>query len=668
MKEKILVTTALPYANGPIHLGHLLEAVQADIWVRYQKAKGNDCYFFCADDTHGTPVMLAAQKAGITPEELVTKIHKEHYNDLSGFHIDYDNYYTTNSPENQKYAEEIYTTLKQKGHISSRDIEQSYCEHDKMFLPDRFIKGTCPKCGAKDQYGDGCESCGANYSPNDLLDSRCAICGNTPTVRSSKHLFFKLQDFEKPLLAWIQDPSHVQEGVSKKLQEWFDSGLQEWDISRDEPYFGFKIPGEDNKFFYVWLDAPIGYMASSQNYFHEKQQEFDEFWKKESGKIVHFVGKDILYFHTLFWPAMLMGSGYQTPDHVHVHGFMTVNGEKMSKSKGTFIKAATFLQHQDPEHLRFYLACKLNNSLEDMDLNFADYSARVNADLIGNLVNIVSRVSTSILDKLDRQLGKLTPEGNEYIQKLLEYRESIESAYETKVYSRAIREITAAGDMVNRYINDKAPWLLVKEDKEKAREVVTFALNAAKILAIYLKPIVPEICSKIFKLLNLAVDTNYSHIDTILEDQKVGEYRFLSKRVDEKAIKKMIQENTQKPKEEKVKQESQEKNGYISIQDVAKVELRVGFIKEANHVEGADKLLNVKVDLGDLGVKNVFAGIKAAYTPEELLGLKVVVVANLQPRKMKFGVSEAMLLASGSGESLSLFIPHKDAKAGDLLK
>ena len=356
-KRKLLVTTALPYANGSIHLGHMLEGVQTDIWVRFQKLAGNECYFFCADDTHGTPVMLAAKKEGISPEELVTKIHKEHYKDLTGFHIEYDNYYSTNSPENRHYSEEIYNSLKTKSHIAEREIEQSYCEHDKMFLPDRFIKGTCPKCSAKDQYGDGCEVCGSNYSPKDLVDSHCAICGNTPGLKKSKHLFFKLQDFQKELSAWIENPDHVHEGVRNKLNEWFSQGLQEWDISRDGPYFGFEIPGETNKYFYVWLDAPIGYMASSKNFFKDSPL-FDEFWKSGEGEIIHFVGKDILYFHALFWPAMLMGGDYKTPNRVNVHGFITVNGEKMSKSRGTFIKASTFLKYLDPEHFRFFIASR----------------------------------------------------------------------------------------------------------------------------------------------------------------------------------------------------------------------------------------------------------------------------------------------------------------------
>ena len=648
-KRKLLVTTALPYANGSIHLGHMLEGVQTDIWVRFQKLAGNECYFFCADDTDGTPVMLAAKKEGISPEELVTKIHKEHYKDLTGFHIEYDNYYSTNSPENRHYSEEIYNSLKTKSHIAEREIEQSYCEHDKMFLPDRFIKGTCPKCSAKDQYGDGCEVCGSNYSPKDLVDSHCAICGNTPGLKKSKHLFFKLQDFQKELSAWIENPDHVHEGVRNKLNEWFSQGLQEWDISRDGPYFGFEIPGETNKYFYVWLDAPIGYMASSKNFFKDSPL-FDEFWKSGEGEIIHFVGKDILYFHALFWPAMLMGGDYKTPNRVNVHGFITVNGEKMSKSRGTFIKASTFLKYLDPEHFRFFIASKLNDTLDDLDLNFSDFSSKVNSDLIGNFINILSRTGTSILDKLDRKLGTLSAEGKTLVDTLVASKLEILKNYEDKNYSKVMKEIARLGDLVNKYVNDKAPWNLVKTDKEAARQVVTTAINSARILAIYLQPVIPKISENIFQFLSLNSKIQFSELEKILENVEILPYQMLSQRVDEKAITMMLEENKESQKDETkaqpVNQKTEKKaesneSGLININDLTKVELRVGLIKEANHVEGADKLLNVKVDLGEKGIKNVFAGIKSAYKPDELVGMKVVVVANLEPRKMKFGMSEA---------------------------
>ncbi|MGV3664875.1 MAG: methionine--tRNA ligase [Leptospira bouyouniensis] len=681
MSKHILVTSALPYANGSIHLGHILEAVQTDIWVRFQKLIGNECYFFCADDTHGTPIMIAAKKAGKTPESMIEEVQKEHFQDLTSFGVEYDNYYTTNSEENRKFSESIYLTLKKNGHIVSRNIEQSYCEHDKMFLPDRFIKGTCPKCGAKDQYGDSCEVCGTSYSPKDLKESYCSICGNTPVLKESKHLFFKLQDFQNQLKTWMEEGNRLNEGAQKKLQEWFTSGLQEWDISRDGPYFGFAIPEEENKYFYVWLDAPIGYMASSLNHLKD-EKKFNEFWKDGKGEIVHFIGKDILYFHGLFWPAMLMGSGYKAPSQLNVHGFLTVNGEKMSKSRGTFINASTFAKYLDVEHFRFYMACRLGSGMEDVDISFDDFVSRVNSDLIGNLVNLVSRVSTSILDKMDRKLGNLSAEGKSLVSELLAKESEIRDAYESRNYSKVMREITGLGDKVNKYVNDYAPWNLIKTDVEKAREVVTTSLNCAKILFTYLAPVTPKIVYAITELFQIP-PLSFMNLTETIENKVLGSYQMLSKRVEEKNISLMISEtkeafeksNPNQSKQEPSKSNTNEtkvgsvsEDGYITIDELTKVELRVGLIKEANPVEGADKLLFVKVDLGEKGIKNVFAGIKASYTAEELVGKKVVVVANLKPRQMKFGLSEAMLLASGKDKSLSLFVPDRDANPGDLLK
>ncbi|MCT8334350.1 methionine--tRNA ligase [Leptospira sp. 85282-16] len=681
MSKNILVTSALPYANGSIHLGHVLEAVQTDIWVRFQKLVGNNCYFFCADDTHGTPIMIAAKKAGKTPETMIEEVQKEHYKDLTSFGVSYDNYYTTNSEENKKFSESIYLTLKKKGHIVARNIEQSYCEHDKMFLPDRFIKGTCPKCGAKDQYGDSCEVCGTSYSPKDLKDSYCSICGTTPVLKESKHLFFKLQDFQSQLQTWIEGESRLNEGAQKKLKEWFTSGLQEWDISRDGPYFGFAIPEEENKYFYVWLDAPIGYMASSMNFLKD-EKKFNEIWKEGKGEIVHFIGKDILYFHGLFWPAMLMGADYQTPSQLNVHGFLTVNGEKMSKSRGTFINASTFAKYLDVEHFRFYLACRLGSGMEDVDISFDDFVSRVNSDLIGNLVNLVSRVSTSILDKMDRKLGALSEEGKSLVSELLSKETEIREAYESRNYSKVMREITGLGDKVNKYVNDYAPWNLIKSDVEKAREVVTTSLNCAKILFTYLGPVTPNIVSSVAQLFQVE-NLSFLNLKSTLENQVLGPYQMLSKRVEEKNISLMIEETKeafQKANPEKSNVEpgkttsptsvatTVSEDGFITIDELSKVELRVGQIMEAGPVEGADKLLFVKVNLGEKGIKNVFAGIKASYTAEELVGKKVVVVANLKPRQMKFGLSEAMLLASGKEKTLSLFVPDRDANPGDLLK
>jgi methionyl-tRNA synthetase len=702
MDKKLLVTIALPYANGSIHLGHVLEAIQADIWVRFQKAKGREAYLFCADDTHGTPIMLAAKKHSKTPEEFIQEVHTQHYQDLSAFHIGYDNYYTTNSPENKELAEDIYLKLKKRGSISARNIQQTYCEHDKMFLPDRFIKGTCPKCGAKDQYGDSCEVCGATYSPTDLKDPHCAICGNVPVLKESKHLFFRLQDFQSELKTWLTSGDRVQEGAKKKLLEWFDSGLQEWDISRDGPYFGFEIPEEENKYFYVWLDAPIGYMASSKNYFQKNPELFEKIWKGENSEIVHFIGKDILYFHGLFWPAMLMGSGYNTPTRLHVHGFMTVGGEKMSKSRGTFVNASTFVKFNDPEHFRFYMAARLGPGIDDVDISFEDFLSRVNSDLIGNLVNIVSRVATSILDKLDRKLGNLSTEGLDLLEKIRGKRSEIFQNYEDRNYHKVIREITSLGDLVNKYVNDNAPWNLIKTDPEKAREVVTVSLNAARLLFIYLSPVTPGASKRMLSLFREEKDNAtgpvfFSELEKNIENITLQAYEPISQRAQEKGIQSMIDETKKiyeasaqesKKSTESVKQDNSKKEsgkssgansegssgenqtgmGLIGIEELSRVELRVGKVIESSPVEGADKLIQVRVDLGPLGVKNVFAGIKAAYTPEELLGLNVVVVANLKPRKMKFGLSEAMLLASGAGDQLSLFVPHRQAQPGDLLK
>lgn len=707
MSEKILVTTALPYANGSIHLGHVLEGIQADIWVRYQKSIGNQCYFFCADDTHGTPIMLASSKAGTTPEAFIEKVHSEHYRDLTGFGIAYDKYYTTNSPENRVLAEEIYLKLKSKGNISERTIEQAYCEHDKMFLPDRFIKGICPKCNAKDQYGDSCEVCGATYSPTDLHDPHCALCGNVPVRKESKHLFFRLQDYQEPLRTWIETNGRLQEGAKKKLLEWFESGLQEWDISRDGPYFGFEIPGEENKYFYVWLDAPIGYMASSRKFFENQPQQFDSIWRTGEGKIVHFIGKDILYFHGLFWPAMLMGADFQTPTQLNVHGFMTVGGEKMSKSRGTFVNASTFCKYNDPEHFRFYMAARLGPGMDDVDISFDDFLSRVNSDLIGNLVNIVSRVSTSILDKLDRRIGILPKEGLAILDEILSKEGEIRHNYQERNFHKVIREVASLGDIVNKYVNDQAPWVLVKSDLESARAVVTTALNAAKVLFTYLYPVVPRITETLYVMLNIHEKPGFGGLSRKLENCEIAPYIHLSTRAQEKGIQSMIEETKQAyeasqsqsqahnqgqtrnvvtntsstqgkgsqtvegrstPSSPKDTQASVTEDGYIGIEDLAKVELRVGLVQSAGPVEGADKLVQVTVDLGEKGIKNVFAGIKAAYKPEELVGLKVVVVANLKPRKMKFGMSEAMLLAVGQGETLSLLVPHRGAKPGDLLK
>ena len=679
--RKILVTSALPYANGPIHLGHLVEYIQTDIWVRYHKFRGREVYYFCADDTHGTPVMIAARKAGISPDDMVAKVHKEHYADLTGFLVEFDNYYTTNSQENKEFSSAIYTKAMEGGHVARRSLEQLYCDHDKMFLPDRFVKGTCPKCGAKDQYGDSCEVCGAAYSPTDLKEPGCSICGTTPVMRKSEHLFFKLADFQDTLREWLDTPGRVDEGIRKKMDEWLDSGLKDWDISRDGPYFGFEIPGEKNKYFYVWLDAPIGYMASSRNYFNKTGQpeKFDRFWNKDSqSEVYHFIGKDIVYFHTLFWPALLHVGGYRTPDAVHVHGFLTLNGEKMSKSRGTLIRARTYLNHLDPEALRFYYASRLTASLDDLDLALPDFVSRYNTEVVGNLTNIFSRLASGIAKKLERKLADgLTQDGENLRKFALESAERILEFYETRSYAKAVREIAGLGDEINRFVTREEPWVSVKTDPEKARRVLTDALTAGRILAGVVGPILPGFSKKVEELLNLPEPVNGGNLEwTFPAGHRLKEFIPLTTRLEEEKIQTMLDEekkaveaaNQKVTTDAKATEKGSSSDGIITIDDLAKVELKAGKILSAELVEGADRLLRISLDLGEEKPRQVIAGIRVAYDPETLVGMTVVAVANLQPRKMKFGVSEAMLLAAGEGEGLTLFVPHRSAKPGDRLR
>ena len=685
--KAVLVTSALPYANGPIHLGHLVEYIQTDIWVRFQRMNGREAYYFCADDTHGTAVMLAAKKRGITPEELVGEVQKEHYRDLTAFGVKFDNYYTTNSPENKELASAIYLRAKEKGHIARRDVRQLYCENDKMFLPDRFVKGICPKCGAADQYGDSCEICGSAYRPEDLKEPRCAICGTAPVSKEEAHLFFKLGDFKEYLQSWMQ--GRVDEGVRRKMQEWMEQGLRDWDISRDGPYFGFEIPGEKNKYFYVWLDAPVGYMASALNYFRStgRPESFDRFWKSEETEVYHFIGKDIVYFHTLFWPAMLKAGGFRPPTAVFVHGFLTINGEKMSKSRGTLIRAGTYLKHLDPQALRYFYASRLGPDLDDLDLSGVDFLAKYNSAVVGNFANLFSRLCTKIADTLDRRLSAApSAEGRELVKKLLERKDEIIAAYADRNTNKALRIIESLGDEVNRFVTAREPWKLVKSDVEGTRQVITDALNAGWILSYYLRPVLPVFADGVAELLALPVewtgrfeDLNHNDPLYLPPNHEIRPYRHLASRISDTEFQAMLDAEKRATGEVMTeKQASPEKagkpagqveeSGLISIDDLGKVELRAARIVEASLVEGADKLLRIGLDVGEERLRNVFAGIRVAYNPEELLGLTVVCVANLAPRKMKFGVSEAMLLATGEGESLTLFVPHRQAKPGDRLR
>lgn len=677
--RKILITSALPYANGSIHIGHLVEYIQTDIWARYQKMRGNECYYVCADDAHGTPIMLRAQNEGITPEALIAGVAEEHQADFAEFLIDFDNYHSTHSEENRECATGIYTALRDAGHITTRTIEQAYDPEREMFLPDRFIKGTCPKCGAEDQYGDNCEQCGATYSTAELKNAVSAVSGAKPINKESEHYFFKLTDFEAMLKGWTHG-GHLQEEVAKKLNEWFEAGLQEWDISRDAPYFGFEIPDSDNKYFYVWLDAPIGYMASFKNFCTKTGVDFDSFWGQDSdAELYHFIGKDIIYFHALFWPAMLHGAGYRTPTAINAHGFLTVNGQKMSKSRGTFIKARSWLNHLNPEALRYYFAAKLGHSIEDIDLNLDDFRMRVNADLVGKVVNIASRCAGFISKRFDGQLSAQIAEPALY-KEFVAQGDAIAQHYEERDFGRAIREIMALADQANRYIDEKKPWVLAKEEgkEQEVQDACSVGINLFRALMTYLKPVLPQMAENVEAFLN-AGPLGWEALQQPLEGTAINKFKPLIQRVDEKAVEALIEESKESLQQATAETEQKSSSNRVStaiepiadeiqFDDFAKLDLRVARIIKAEHVEKADKLLQLTLDLGD-GQRNVFAGIKSAYQPEELEGKLTVMVANLAPRKMRFGVSEGMVLAAGPGGS-DLFIlePHEGAQPGMRVK
>ena len=650
MVRRILVTAALPYANGPIHIGHLVEYVQTDIWVRFQKLRGHDCVYFCADDTHGTPIMIRARQEGVKPEEMIEAMRVEHRRDFEGFAVTFDNYYTTHSEENRQCSETIYNRLKEGGHITTRQVDQAYCEQDEMFLPDRFIRGKCPRCGAADQYGDSCEACHATYTPLELKDAACSVCRKPPVRRKSLHYFFKLADFTDQLKEWIA-VGHVHEQVQNKLQEWFDQGLRDWDISRDAPYFGFLIPGETDKYFYVWLDAPIGYMASTMNYCQRTGRNFEDYWCDDATEIYHFIGKDITYFHALFWPAMLMGAGFNTPTRLVIHGFLTVNGEKMSKSRGTFINAATYLRHLDPQYLRYYYACKLGPGTEDIDLNTDDFVLRINSDLVGKLANLASRSVPMLTKGFDGRLGGVSDEAQVMLTGLQEAAESIADDFEAGNFAAVVRRICGLADEVNRYVDRRKPWSVIKDDPPHAHETLTACVNAVRILTVYLKPILPEYAERIEKMLRLE-PLKWDDAGKLLEKQKVGPFERLVERVDPDKVKAMIEESRQEQDSMEQKEDgplqAEPIAEEIGFEDFMKVDLRVARVVQAELVEGADKLLRLKLDLGGQQ-RTVLAGIRQAYEPEELVGKLMIMAANLKPRKMKFGVSEGMILAAGAG-------------------
>lgn len=663
MTRKRLVTSALPYANGPIHIGHLVEYLQTDIWVRFQKAIGGECRYFCADDTHGTPIMIRAKTESITPEELINRVHAEHLRDFTGFQIEFDNYYSTHSDENRQFSEMIYQKALQKGSIIKNQIKQAYDEQEKMWLPDRYIKGTCPRCKAPDQYGDSCDACGAHYQTTELINPVSTVSGNPPVLRESTHYFFRLGDYEADLKKLFA-AGYVQESVRNKLDEWFSAGLKDWDISRDGPYFGFKIPGEDDKYFYVWLDAPIGYMASCKNYCDKNGLDFDHVWNSPDYEIFHFIGKDIMYFHALFWPALLMSADLRMPTKLFVHGFLTVNGQKMSKSKGTFIMASTYLKHLDPQYLRYYYASKLSGDVGDIDLNFEDFINRVNSDLVGKLANLPSRSGPMLSKKLDGMLGTLDDKGRALINELIAAKAEIIDHYENLNYAAAIRRIAALADICNKYVEDNAPWTLIKTDPEATRTVLTAILNATKVLAIYLKPVLPEFAAKVEQF--LALDPlSFADVKTILENRKINDYIRLIERVEKEKVDAMVEESKQTPQTEQPKAQLEEPlEAECTFDDFMKVDLRIARVAKASAVEGADKLLQLELDLGGV-TKNVFAGIAKAYKPEELEGRLVMCVANLAPRKMRFGVSEGMVCASGpGGTEVFVLSPDSGAKPG----
>lgn len=722
----ILVTSALPYANGPIHLGHLVEYIQTDIWVRFQKMRGNTCHYVCADDTHGTPIMLRAEKEGIAPEELIRRVHGEHLRDFTGFHIEFDNYYSTHSEETRQLAETIYARLKERGLIEARSIEQYYDPVKEMFLPDRFIKGECPKCHAKDQYGDSCEACGATYSPTDLINPYSAVSGAAPVRKESVHYFFKLGKCEEFLKTWTR-AGHLQDEAANKMAEWFEAGLSDWDISRDAPYFGFEIPDAPGKFFYVWLDAPIGYMGSFKNLCERLNLDFDQYWNKDSNaELYHFIGKDILYFHALFWPAMLEHSDFRTPTKIFAHGFLTVNGEKMSKSRGTFITAESYLQQGlNPEWLRYYYACKLNGTMEDIDLNLEDFVARVNSDLVGKYVNIASRTAAFITNsfngrlanipepthqKLEQSFAAITNREFErddfsesYIRKVFEEEaewltrlgspeillrdfqaasKELIRLYDARLFNQALRLIMLLADIANKYVSVKEPWKLSKAGpSQELHQVSSVCINIFRLLSLYLKPVLPGLVSNVEAFLNIPPLTWEDAFTLLPEGHVIKPYQHLMSRIDPKQIESLVEANKQnlqaavqpEPHSQQRHAEHQQHAiqpiaDTISIDDFAKIDLRIARIAKAEHVEGADKLLKLTLDIGS-ETRTVFAGIKSAYDPAKLEGKLTVMVANLAPRKMKFGLSEGMVLAASDERGGPfVLIPDDGAQPGMRVK
>lgn len=675
MKRRIVVTSALPYANGDIHLGHLVEYIQTDFWVRFQKLRGHECVYVCADDTHGTPIMIRARKEGITPEELIARSHAAHLKDFTDFQIAFDNYYSTNSPENRELSESIYLAAEKAGAITRKTTPQLYCEHCKMFLPDRFVKGVCPKCGADNQYGDSCDKCGSTYGAEELGAPKCTTCGSTPVVKDSEHLYFELEPQHEYLEKWI--PGHTTSDVSNKLLEWFKEPLRAWCISRDAPYFGFEIPGTEDKFFYVWVDAPIGYIASLKNWCDRQGKDWREYWNSE---LYHFIGKDIIRFHCLFWPGMLHTAGIEGPDKVFVHGFLTVNGEKMSKSKGTFVNARTYLDNLPADALRYYYAAKLGGTVDDIDLNLADFVQRVNSDLVGKITNIASRGGQMLQKKLEGRLGALDAEGRALVEKCQAAAGTIAGYYEDRRFNQVVVEICRLADAANEYFDRREPWKTVKTDLEATRTTLTAALNAFRLVAIYLKPVLPVYADKAMALFG-ETEWTWETLGTVLENTVLGPYEYLASRIEMKQVDAMISAATVKPAESgEVAHESRASKNrdkapvavapplkpQIEFADFEKLDLRIATVKNCEVVPKSSKLLKFTLNVGALGERTVFSGIRQAYPdPAALIGKELLLVANLAPRKMSVGVSEGMIIFAGEpGANGGVLFPAAAAGAG----
>lgn len=686
-KRKIIITSALPYANGALHLGHLVEYLQTDFWARYQRMMGHEVVYVCADDTHGTPIMIRARKEGITPEALIARSYEARVREFGAFEMGFDRYGSTNCEENRILSESIYLKLKERGLISSRSVDQLYCERCGMFLPDRFVKGTCPKCGAPDRDGDNCSVCGATYNPADLREPRCAICGGTPVMRQSEQLFVELEPCREFLKGWL--PQHTDKGTAEKLLEWFNEPLRGWNISRDAPYFGFRIPGYDDKYFYVWLDAPVGYMATLWAWAKTRGQTLEDWWQDPKAEIYHFIGKDIVRFHCLFWPSELQAAGWRTPTQVFVHGFLMVNGAKMSKSEGTFISAATYLRHLPAQALRFYYACKLNGTVDDMNLDLRDFVGRVNSDLVGKITNLASRGAQMLNKNCGGRLGEMDADSRALLAECRAQLPELQEAYERRDFCRAMVIVRDWADKANQLFDAKMPWKLVKEDVEATRAVLTGTLNLFRLMAIALKPILPAYAAKVEALFG---EAPYAFADAAkdVEGCAIAAYERLADRIDPKAVEAMVAETkaqnapalpkglTEKDVKAGIRQLAHAPAGKtfppppaetIAIDDFAKVDLRVAQVVAAEAVEGSDKLLRLTLDVGEARPRTVFAGIRKAYAPEELPGRQVIMVANLAPRKMRFGLSEGMVLAAEDADgTLRLTQPFAPMTPGARLR